>query len=176
MASRPNRARRETDMNHTRRTLSAAIALAGLGFAGMGFAQKKDNDKKDADKPKGKGKAKHKNGKNLLGDKIKVNGNHQLEKQGPHAVSVDVKDGKIAKFHVKHDQKGELPVKKYKTSKKMAQLDQRDRSPIVTVQYMGTTYIGYAYYDEYGDEVIYWYPYDMIYDGDTGAVEYVAAY
>jgi hypothetical protein len=166
----PHGARRENDMNHTRRTLSAAIALAGLGLADIAFAQKKD-----ADKPKGKGKAKHKNGKDLLGDKIKTNGNHQLEKSGPHTVSVDVKDGKIAKFHVKHDQKGELQVKKYKTSKKMAQLDQPDRG-IVLVQYIGTTYIGYAYYDEYGDEVIYWYPYDMIYDGDTGAVEYVAAY
>jgi hypothetical protein len=27
--------------------------------------------------------------------------------------------------------------------------------------------------DDYGDEQIYWYPYDMILDGDTGAVEYV---
>jgi hypothetical protein len=159
-------------MNHTRRTFSAAIAMVGLlGFAEIGLAQKKD-----ADKPKGKDKAKHKNGKDLLGDKIKVNGNHQIDKQGPHAVSVDVKDGKIAKFHVKHDQKGELPVKKYKTSKKLAQLDKPDQSSIVMVQYIGTTYIGYSYIDDYGDEVIYWYPYDMIYDGDTGAVEYVAAY
>ena len=27
----------------------------------------------------------------------------------------------------------------------------------------------------YGDEVIYWFPYDMIYDGDTGAIEYIPA-
>ena len=38
---------------------------------------------------------------------------------------------------------------------------------------MGTTYIGYAYIDDNGDEQIYWWPYEMIYDGDTGAVEYV---
>ena len=37
----------------------------------------------------------------------------------------------------------------------------------------GTVYIGYAYYDDYGDEQIYWYPYEIIYDGDTGAIEYV---
>ena len=38
---------------------------------------------------------------------------------------------------------------------------------------MHPTYIGYAYYDDYGDEQIYWFPVDMIYDGDTGAIEYV---
>ena len=38
---------------------------------------------------------------------------------------------------------------------------------------MGTTWIGYAYIDDNGDEQIYWWPYEMIYDGDTGAVEYV---
>ena len=39
---------------------------------------------------------------------------------------------------------------------------------------MGTVYIGYAYIDDDGNEEIYWFPYDMIVDGDTGAVEYVA--
>lgn len=39
----------------------------------------------------------------------------------------------------------------------------------------GTTYIGSAYPDEYGNEDIYWFPYDMILDGDTGAVEYILA-
>ncbi len=160
-------------IDHGRRALSAAIALSGLlGFAELGWAQKN----KDNDKPKGKGKAKHKNGKDLLGDKIKVNGKHKIAKEGPHEISVDVKDGKIAAFHAKHDKKGELPIKKYKSSTKMASLDATPSSPIVRVQYMGTTYIGFAYYDEYGYEEIYWYPYDMIYDGDTGAVEYVAAY
>jgi hypothetical protein len=157
-------------MNHARRALAFGLAFAGLaGVMDLGFA-------KDNDKPKGK--PKHKNGKDLLGDKIKLNGNHKLEQKGPHTVSVDVKDGKIAAFHVKHDKKGELPVKKYKTSKKMAQLDGVRQSPIVMAQYqyVGTTYIGYSYIDEYGYEEIYWYPYDMILDGDTGAVEYVAAY
>jgi hypothetical protein len=64
----------------------------------------------------------------------------------------------------------------------MAEADQQraifQRAAFVQVQstYIGTTYIGYAYVDEYGTEVIYWYPYDMILDGDTGAVEYVPAY
>jgi hypothetical protein len=42
-------------------------------------------------------------------------------------------------------------------------------------QYLGTVWIGYAYVDEYGDEEIYWFPYDLILDGDTGAIEYIPA-
>ena len=82
----------------------------------------------------------------------------------------------IAGLHAKHDTKGELPVKKYKTSKKMAQARTAFQyAAFVPVQYtyLGTTYIGYSYYDEYGDETIYWFPYDMILDGDTGAIEYI---
>jgi hypothetical protein len=166
-------------MDHTRRVLSAAIALSSLGMTDLAFAQGKGQDK-DKEKGGGQGKAKgakHKNGKDLLGEKVKVNGNHKLGKNGAHEVSVDVKDGKIAAFHAKHDTKGEVPIKKYKTNKKMAALDAQ-RSPIVLVQYqyVGTTWIGYSYIDEYGYEDIYWYPYDMILDGDTGAVEYIAAY
>jgi len=126
-----------------------------------------------------KGKHHHKDGKKLLGDKIKSDGNHVIDKNGPHTVSFDVKGGKIAGMHVKHDKKGELPVKKYKTNKKMAaetgngiHLAAYD-TMLAQAYSMGTTYIGYAYIDDYGDEQIYWWPYEMIYDGDTGAVEYV---
>ncbi len=160
-------------MNQTRRALTAALAMSA--FAGAQAFAAKDDDKSKAKGGQGKGKAKHKNGKDLLGEKIKVNGNHRLAKNGVHTVSVDVKDGKIAAFRAKHDTKGEVPVKKYKTNKKMAGLDAR-QSPIVLAQYLGTTWIGYSYIDEWGYEEIYWYPYDMILDGDTGAVEYVAAY
>ena len=41
------------------------------------------------------------------------------------------------------------------------------------MQDLGTVWIGYSYIDDYGYEVIYWFPYDMIYDGDTGAIEYI---
>ena len=106
------------------------------------------------------------------------NGKHQIDKKGDNTVSVDVKDGKIAALHVKHAKKGDLPVKKYKTSNKMAQAYgfQRASLQLAQAQSLGTVYIGYAYYDEYGDEVIYWFPYEMIYDGDTGAVEYIPIY
>jgi len=161
-------------MNQSRRIFAAGMAVSALAIAGLASAQGKNG----ADKPKGKDKHTHKNGKDLLGEKIKVNGSHKIDRNGPHTISVDVKDGKIAAFHAKHDKKGELPIKKYKTSKKMAMLDEAPRSPIVMVQYqyVGTTWIGYAYYDDYGNEEIYWYPYDMILDGDTGAIEYVASY
>jgi len=43
----------------------------------------------------------------------------------------------------------------------------------VQAQDLGTIYIGYSYIDDNGDEVVYWFPYDMILDGDTGAVTYV---
>lgn len=151
-------------MKTTRRTLLAIASLAAIP-AFIQVAQ-------------AKGKAHHNNGKNLLGDKIKSNGNHVIDKKGPHTVSLDVQDGKIAAMHVKHEKKGELPVKKYKTKKKMAQAAGGliyASYMQVQDQYLGTTYIGYSYYDEYGDETIYWFPYDMILDGDTGAIEYVPA-
>ena len=73
--------------------------------------------------------------------------------------------------------------KKYKTKKKMAQADgvrMAHTDGIHPVAYipvqatdLGTTYIGYSFIDDNGDEVIYWFPYEMILDGDTGAVDYV---
>ena len=124
-----------------------------------------------------KGKHHHKDGKKLLGNKLKSNGNHAIDKNGPVTVSFDVRDGKIAGMKAKHDKKGELAVKKYKSKKKMIA---QAPSGFVTVQYvqvqdtyLGTTWIGYSYYDEFGDEQIYWVPYDMVLDGDTGAVEYI---
>jgi len=43
-------------------------------------------------------------------------------------------------------------------------------------EYLGREWIGYSYVDDYGYEEIYWFPYDVIYDGDTGAIEWVPAY
>jgi hypothetical protein len=151
-------------MNATRRLITTAIAMTcALGLSHVAV---------------GKGKPNHHDGAKLLGGKIKTNGHHVLEKKGPHTVSVEVKDGKIAGMHVKHEKKGELPVTKYKTKRKLAQAEGLHYASYLQVQdqYLGTTYIGYAYYDDYGDEYIYWDPYDMILDGDTGAIEYVAAY
>ena len=151
-------------MNPTRRIVTAQlVALGALAFGGAALAAPK---------------ATHRDGKKLLGDKVKTHGNHVIDKKGPHTVSVEVKDGKVAGLHVKHNKKGELPVKKYKTSKKMARAEgmQYAGYQLAQAQSLGTVYIGYAYIDDYGDEEIYWFPYEMIYDGETGAVEYVPVY
>ena len=119
----------------------------------------------------------HQNGKQLLGESIKSNGNHVIDKKGDYTASVEVKNGKVAGVHVKHAKKGDVPVKKYKTNKKMAQADgprYKNASFLLPQdQYLGTTWIGYSYVDAYGVETIYWFPYDMILDGATGAIEYV---
>jgi len=165
-------------MNPNRRLFTAGVAILGMSaLAGSALAAGKDDDKEKG-KGKGKGKAKHKNGKQLLGDKIKKNGKHALETVGPHSVFVDVKDGKIAGMQVKHSKKGELPVTKYKTKTKMASAGVMQFASMqhVQLQDLGTVYIGFSYFDEYGYEEIYWYPYDMIYDGDTGAIEYIPVY
>ena len=167
-------------MNPNRRLFTAGVAALGVSaLAGGAMAAGKDDDKaKGSGKDKGKGKAKHKNGKQLLGDKIKTDGKHVVETNGPHTVSMEVKDGKIAGMNVKHSKKGELPITKYKTKTKMASADIMQFASMqqVQLQDLGTVYIGFAYYDEYGYEEIYWYPYDMIYDGDTGAIEYIPVY
>jgi hypothetical protein len=146
------------------RLLTAMVVIAGLfalGYAAVAGA-----------------KVNHHNGKQLLGENIKANGNHVIQKKGPYTASVEVKDGKVAGVHVKHAKNGDVPVKKYKTNKDMAQAAGHKFTSFLSSQdqYLGTVWIGYAYVDEYGVETIYWFPYDMILDGYTGAVEYVPAY
>ena len=165
-------------MNPKRRLFTTSVALLGLSaIVGVAGASDKDPDKGKG-KGKGKGKANHKDGKQLLGEKLKKNGKHVLEKKGANTASVDVKDGKITGVKVKHDKKGDVAVTKYKTKTKMARVGgfQLASMRLAQLEYLGTVYIGYAYIDEDGYEEIYWFPYDMIYDGDTGATEYIPAY
>jgi len=152
------------NMNRIQRLLPAIVAIVGLlVLGGAAVAAVKAQHHHDA--------------KQLVGAKLKTDGHHDIEKRGHYTASVESKGGKIAAFHVVHDTKGAIPVKKYKTHKKMAQAA---RGHIVYASFvaaqmedMGTVYIGYAYVDDDGNEEIYWFPYDMIVDGDTGAVEYV---
>jgi hypothetical protein len=150
------------------------------GGGGKDRQEQRDQKGSDKDKQQKPKKAKHNNGKSLVGDKIKKNGKHELHKNGKHTAFVDVQDGKIRGVNVKHAEKGDVPVKKYKTNKKMADASTNGIQPVNLILAQaysgGTTWIGYAYIDEWGDEVIYWFEYELIYDGDTGAVEYVPVY
>jgi len=173
-----------------RRLLSSGALLALLGLAAIGgsaFAQ--PPDKNSGHSPKGQthagspnGKKAHQNlsGKNLVGDKIKQNGNQKFHEHGKFAAFVNVSNGKIAGVSVKHSEKGDVAVTKYKTTKNMAQGPsagfQLASYLLAQDQYVGTMWIGYAYVDDYGEEIIYWFPYDMILDGDTGAIDYYPAY
>jgi ribosomal protein L21 len=151
-------------MKRIKRFLTAIVVIAGMVAL--------------ADAAIAKGKANHHDGKQLLGENIKTNGNHVIHKKGAYTASVEVKDGKVAGVHVKHAKNGDVPVKKYKTNKNMTQAAGHQFASFVSSQdqYIGTVWIGYSYVDEYGDETIYWFPYDMILDGITGAVDYVPAY
>ncbi|HLY17227.1 MAG TPA: hypothetical protein VKR61_08375 [Bryobacteraceae bacterium] len=122
-------------------------------------------------------KANHHDGKQLIGDRVKTDGIHEIHKKGDYTASVEVRNGKVAGVHVKHPTKGEVPVKKYKTNKKMAKAGGTSIYAAAFLspqsQDLGTVYIGYSYIDDYGNEEIYWFPEEMILDGETGAIEYV---
>jgi hypothetical protein len=120
-------------------------------------------------------KVEHHNGQELLGEHIKTNGQHRIHKNGAYTASVEVRDGKVAGVHVQHAKKGDVPVRKFKTNRNMAEVAGHHFASFSfdQDQYLGTVWIGYAYVDDYGVETIYWFPYDMILDGITGAIEYV---
>jgi len=145
------------------------VLLAVLALAAPGSVQAKAHQ--------------HKSGEQLIGAHVKPNGEHVVDRHGKHTAMAEVVNGKIAGIKVKHSEKGDVPVKKVKSNKKMVQADETKVAqanalqPVafmtVQAQDLGTIYIGYSYIDDNGDEVVYWFPYDMILDGDTGAVTYV---
>ena len=149
-------------MNVNRVLAAVALSLLAIGSVAFAVAAKKQN---------------HHDGHRLVAAKLKTDGHHDLEKRGHYTSSVESKGGKIAAFHVVHDTKGQSPVKKYKTNKKMVQAT---GSHLTYASFalpqdmdMGTVYIGYSYIDDDGNEEIYWFPAEEIVDGDTGAVEYI---
>jgi hypothetical protein len=119
----------------------------------------------------------HHDAKQLTGDKLKQDGHHDIDRNGKFTSSVEAKGGKITAFHVKQSEKGNIPVKKYKTHKKMAQTVRghlmNASARLAQMQDLGEEYIGYSYIDDGGNEEIYWFPVEMIFDGDTGATDYV---
>jgi len=151
-------------MNRPRVISTIVVSLAMFAFViGSALAAPK------------KGKQNHHSGHDKLGAKLKTNGTHQLDKHGKHTVSADVKDGKVAAFHVKHDTKGDVAVKKYKSKTKVASLEGSPSQPVPVGEVIGTAWIGFSYIDDDGYEEIWWFPYDEVYDPDTGAIDYVPA-
>jgi hypothetical protein len=114
----------------------------------------------------------HHHVKSMLGDKLKKDGTHQIHKKGEYTSHVDVKGGKIAGFHVKHPKKGDVEVKKYKSSKKYASLDGSPSEQIPAQDVVGTQWIGYSYVDDLGETEIFWVEYDLVLD-PSGAIDYV---
>jgi hypothetical protein len=175
-------------MSRTLRSLAACFAVLGLVAAGgSAFAQSPHQGNGQGPKQHGnpsasKGEKQHKNfsGKDLVGDKIHKDGSYKMHQHDKFTASVNVSGGKISGMHVKHSERGDIPVTKYKTTKNMAQGPTNGIQLVSYVfaqdQFIGTVWIGYAYTDDWGVEVIYWFPYDMIFDGDTGAIEYYPAY
>lgn len=157
--------------------LFAVVSLVAIN--GSVLAQPKDKDQKEQKEQKVK-QQKHHNGKDLVGDKIKQDGKHAFHQNGKNTAYADIKGGKIAGVTVTHAEKGNVPVKKYKSTTKMADATTFGIQPVSFVLAqatdLGTVWIGYSYFDDYGYEVIYWFPYDMILDGATGAIDYVPVY
>jgi hypothetical protein len=147
------------------RVLAAIVVMCGLlaiGNVAFAAAAKKQN---------------HHDGHRLVATKLKTDGHHDIEKKGHYTASVESKGGKIAAFHVVHDTKGDIPVKKYKTNKKMVRATSSHLTyasfTLTQDTDLGTVEIGYSYIDDDGNEEIYWFPAEEILDGDTGAVTYV---
>jgi hypothetical protein len=152
-------------MIRNRHLLSALALIGAVAFISTAFA-----------------KHQHQDGQQLLGNKIATTGKHDVHKVGEHTVSIHVENKKIARVTAAHRTKGNVAVKKYKTTKKMAQgyelnipmenagaLVQSARYQIAQSQIV---YIGYAFSDGI-DEYIYWFPAEMVVDPFTGAVEYI---
>ena len=148
------------------------LALTGsVAFAGSAFAAEKHN---------------HHDGAKMLGAKINTDGKHELHKLAEHTVFVHVQGKKIAGVTATHKTRGELPVKKYKSKKKMVQADgyvqvaEAAGDVVRLVDYQvaqlpgDIVSIGYAVIDPVtGITEIFWYDAVLVLDPLTGAIDYV---
>ena len=120
----------------------------------------------------------------LLGNKHHKDGKHELHKVGDHTIHVHVANRKVTNLTVTHSTKGNVAVKKFKTSKKVVQgnastqvVEINGRHPIHVVAagndemaQVTTIYYGYAFFDG-TDYIIYWFPADYVIV-DSSWVEY----
>ena len=94
-----------------RRAVVSLLATAGVvAGSANALAQKKDKKKN------------HKEARGLLGDKLKKNGKHKIDKAGRIEVSADVSNGKVVSLTATDPGKGNLPVRKVKSKKKLAEM------------------------------------------------------
>jgi hypothetical protein len=124
-----------------------------------------------------KGSHKHQAGLQLLGGKLNTDGKHEIHKVAGHTVHAHVSNKKIARVTVTGP-KGDVPVKKYKSSKNMASLGSSHEFIVKIstneIAQAASDYIGYAFTDPLtGDIYIYWYPADVVLD-PSGAEIYAS--
>jgi hypothetical protein len=137
-----------------RRTLFSAIAIISLLATGDIALAKNEH---------------HHNGKALLGEKIKQNGKHHVGKAGTADVIAEVNNGKVVNMSA-----GNLPVRKVKSRKKMADRDGVKIQVAANgrIQLAQAQYISYGYcFDSGADEYCYWYSADDVLVSETW-VEY----
>ncbi len=143
-----------------RRTVLGLLASASvIAPAGLAFAKQHH----------------HKNGKDLLGAKLKQNGKHNVDKIGSAPVSAEVNNGKVVAMSATDPQKGPLSVRKVKSSKKMADgasgiLKVAASGNPQSAQDYGVYYYAWCF-DDGVDLWCYWYPADVVIV-DAGWVDY----
>jgi len=110
----------------------------------------------------------HNNGHNLLGAKLNQNGKHEVGKIGANAVTAEVNNKKVVNMSA-----GNLPAKKVKSNKKMADVEFGGvkiaaNGEIQLAQGVDVSY-GYCF-DSGLDEYCYWYPASDVVLTDTWIV------
>jgi hypothetical protein len=109
----------------------------------------------------------HSNGHNVLGTKLNQDGKHEIAKIGNSSVTAEVKGKKVVNMSA-----GNLPVRKVKSNKKMAE----QQSGTVRLAANGDirlaqadVYYGYCF-DTGTDEYCYWYPATDVVVTDTWVI------
>jgi len=153
------------------RTLPVMLACAGIIAAGSisiatGAPQGKGQDRGGPGKNQAQKQHNHKNGHNLLGEKIKQNGKHQIDKFGNRNVAAEVMNSKVVNMTA-----DDLMAKKVRTKMKMA-----DAAPagFQLVQFTDVYYYGYCFDDGFTEQC-YWYAAEEV---ETGGYweEYIPPY
>lgn len=109
---------------------------------------------------------KNMNGKNALGEKLKRNCRHEVGRIKDKTVTADVDKGKVRNMAA-----GDLPMKRVKTTMKMASVNGglipvAAASGVIPAQFTVIDYYyGFCFDDGY-DLVCYWYEPDMVYYSD----------